>query len=73
MKELAARLSGHKVTIALDPDATAQAVEFARMCGGASVLRLPAKIDDYMIAHQLDRNWLHDARKSARWVGKNRV
>lgn len=56
-KNIAASLQGHDVWICLDPDAGQEAQEAARMIGG-KIITLPMKIDDAILAGELDRNAL---------------
>jgi hypothetical protein len=59
------RLQGHEVYICLDPDADEQAREFAGMVHG-KVLHLPVKIDDAILAGDLDKRGLEFRMRYAR-------
>lgn len=59
------QLRGHDVYICLDPDAEEQATEAARLVGGR-VLSIPTKIDDAILAGNLNQTSLRMRMKGAR-------
>lgn len=60
-------LKGHDVYVCLDPDAGAEAIEAARLVGG-KVITLPMKIDDAILARELDARALAWRLATARKV-----
>lgn len=60
--------TGHDNYIVFDPDGQEQAKRFAAACGGAKVIHLPDKVDDYILKHNLDGDWLNGVFNNARYV-----
>lgn len=67
-RDVAAKLRGQDVIIALDPDANQQAEQMAREVGGARVVQFGRKLDDTIIQYGLDDQWLIGLFKTARYV-----
>jgi hypothetical protein len=66
-RPLAEKLQGKKVVVIPDPDGEAEAVELARAVSGR-VLRLPDKVDDYLLATGASTNDFYAAIRQARRV-----
>ena len=59
------QLQGKQPIFIPDPGAEKDAIDAAKSCGGR-VLQFPDKVDDYVLRHKLDGDWLRSAVKSAR-------
>jgi len=67
-KQVAQELKGQDVSIILDPDAEKEAVQMAQKIGGAKVVRLKQKIDDVIVKHGCDRDWINGLLQTGRMV-----
>lgn len=62
---IAERIKGKRVLVIPDPGGEKEAVELARNVGGR-ILQVPEKIDDYILANELDSNKLYNLFRQAR-------
>jgi len=61
------KLFGKNVVVVADPNAEVEAGEFAKKVNGRMV-ELPEKIDDLIVAHGYDGDWLRGIERQARRV-----
>jgi hypothetical protein len=63
--ELVGKLNGKNVIVVPDPDAGKETAEFCRAVN-ARYIRLPGKVDDMVVEHGYDGDWLRGIEKQAR-------
>jgi len=67
-KSQAEHAKGKRNWICFDPGAEQDVMGFAHAIGGAQAFRLPDKIDDYILANQLNKEWLTATLRNARRI-----
>ncbi len=67
MNKIVRQLKGRNILVIPDPDGKEEIMDACRK-SNARMLKLPDKVDDYILEHDLDKEWLRGVIRQARYV-----